>query len=195
VVKEKEIRIVLFMLFFVALLLHEGLGYFVNFISEKTGIQFLEANYGLIEVGKYLASILFIFFSFTSRWIIKISGFEYIGGEYVGMSNELKDTEEVTKSQHEKFVIFQSLLSTSISGVTTLDNEEFYANWRGDLIEKKDNYYTFTLEVESAKRKHFGLITLRFEKDKVTGFTSYYDPGTISFKESLVAKRVSEKTR
>jgi hypothetical protein len=110
------------------------------------------------------------------------------------MSNELKDTEEIIKSHHERFMIFQTLFSTSISGVTNLENEKFYANWRGELIEKKDNYYTFTLEVEGADRKHFGLITLRFEKSKVTGFTSYHDPGTISFKESLVAERLSEKT-
>jgi hypothetical protein len=39
-IKEKEIRIVLFMLFFAALLLHEGLGYLVNFISEKPEFNF-----------------------------------------------------------------------------------------------------------------------------------------------------------
>ena len=189
--QEKEIRLVFFVLFFVSIALYELIGLATDYISSFWSVNLKE--YESIQIGKYLASVLLVLVSFKSKRVIRLAGFDYIGGMYEGQNREVSSEGTASKSSQESFVIFQSLLKTTISGTSTNEEAEFHSLWQGDLIERKDNIYTFSIAVETSQKRHFGLLKIRFENGKANGLVDYYEAGKVSSKDTLTAVRVSEK--
>lgn len=190
--KEKDIRIIFLLLLFFSIGFYEVSGGVIDYVSTSLEIDL--NTFSVIKIGRYLVSALIVFTPFKSKFIIKLIGYKFIGGEYEGKNKELNTRKNITKTTREIFLINQGLLNTSISGISIDENNEFYSMWKGDLIQKKENIYTFLLKVDTSQKKHFGMMDLRIEGDVAVGFTDYFESGKVTYKESLTARRVSQTT-
>ena len=189
-IRVKEIKIILSVLMFIAILFYEILGFVIEYISKNLDINII--NIKIISILEIFGSILSFWLLSKSKWLIKFAGQTYIGGKYKGTNAEINEKGKITSISHETFSIYQSLLKTSLSGISNDEKGNFYSMWIGTLIDQKDNLYTFSLEVESIKGKSFGIINMTFDNDKVVGFSDYFSSGKIKIKEKLIAKRVSK---
>lgn len=183
--KEKELRFILLILFFISIVFYEFLDVLVENYDSNLN------SYKTTQIGKFLASMLIILGSFKLKWIIKLAGFDYIGGKYVGKNKEYKSEDNLLKETIEHFEIHQSLVKTSLTGVSYDEGQEFYSMWHGTLIDRRDSIYIFSLEVEIMDEKYSGLMRLRYESGNVVAFVDYLSSGKPAFKEKIMAQRVN----
>lgn len=186
-IKEKEIRIALFIMLFFAIFLYELSGGLITYIAKIASVHLDDLDY--IKIGSFLVSIFTVLVSFRSKLIIRLAGYSYVGGTYSGSNIEMDAKGKDLTKYEERFIIHQSLLKITINGTTGREKGEFYSIWKGDLIERKDNSYTFVLEVERYDGKSYALLNLRIDRDRAVGFIDFSSAGQVKHKEKIIAEK------
>lgn len=117
-------------------------------------------------------------------------GMPAIKGKYEGKSKEIND-DNTEKIHIEEIFIKQSLLSTSLSAVSKLENGTFFSKWKGTLIDYSDEHFKFAIQIDARDGIYHGILSLRFEDNQGFGYCSYLEPEKINKKDSLEIKLIN----
>lgn len=163
------VRSLILVCVFMALAIDKGLDYVLppNFQSIS-----------IYSMAKYFATAVFIIFTIRSKIFVYLFGIQIISGKYEGFSKEHK----TEKKHFESAIITQSILETSISGISKIEGiDDPYSTWSGTLIEynKAKGEFIFNFSVTSDIIIS-GILTLYFKENKLVGNVKYFEPNRIN---------------
>lgn len=174
----------------------------VIFLPNDLSTKLVNIDINIYQMSKMVATLI-LFLSFTritfiSFIICKITGEQFIGGEYKGTSwdyNREVDNNNILENHVEKFIIEQSAFEVKISGQSfTLNEDNVISTWSGKLFKNDENHYYFAMDMNT-DYGGYGILKATFYKDEVTGFYYSGTPGSqkISSCSTFQATKISKK--
>jgi hypothetical protein len=123
------------------------------------------------------------------KWkpIVKLFlGEQYIAGKYIGSSRP--PISEEVESHKETIVIKQTLIGTSISGVSDTSQNNF-TTWEGTLFKVENSSFLFAISL-TTEPFEYGILSLQFFENTFHGM--YYSTNPVNYKTYIMRGEKSE---
>ena len=172
-VDEKNFRFLLS----VVLCLLVGVYFLVTeFAAQVLGKTLYEEIGVYIRIGTMIVSSICIVSSTVFAPFVRIVfRQDYIHGKYEGESVRIDVNNQAPEKHFEKFSIRQTLINTTIKGVSRDENRDFYSHWNGYLISRKNRQYDFFVNMTRPGPDVSSIITLTVQDDEMLGYVTTYN--------------------
>ena len=173
-IKDQNIKLILFIVILLSISIYSLISE-IGIILVKLGFHHNPSLYeNILLFIKIISSMITVFILFITTKNKKVTKFilgnNYIAGKYKAKSERLDEKDNPKSTHSEFFIIKQSLFETIIEGYSINEKGKNYANWNGNLIDIKNNNYTFSMITHTNKiEPNLDILLLIFSDTEING--------------------------